>query len=146
VTASGEAPAERTAGAVSVLHAPGAGNKPPAEDLERIRNHALFKRPMGGRTRMVHHADLPHGRPGAITADACGAEGALGAVARDALPADEPPDGPAAGDCADRSPGDFRAAAGTVADTPDGNRSPNDHASCGHLRAGRVHRAVTAAV
>ncbi|WP_413755718.1 hypothetical protein [Streptomyces sp. MMBL 11-3] len=81
-----------TTDTVSVLYVHGAGNKPAAEDLKRAWDEDLFGKDMAGRTRMVHYADLLHRRPGTITADACGADGALAALVSDALTDGTAPD------------------------------------------------------
>jgi hypothetical protein len=71
--------------AVTVVYVHGAGNKPPPDELKRMWDQDLFRRDMGGRTRMAYYADLLHPRPGVIGADACTEDEALAALASRAV-------------------------------------------------------------
>lgn len=73
--------ASSTSGAQpTIVYVHGAGNKPPAEMLKRAWDNDLFHRDMGGQTIMAHYADLLHGRPGTIGADACSIDEALASL------------------------------------------------------------------
>ncbi|WP_221356160.1 GPI inositol-deacylase [Streptomyces beigongshangae] len=133
---------ELAADAVSVLYVHGAGNKPPADALKRAWDQDLFGRSMGGRTRMVHYADLLHGRPGVITADACGADGALAALVSDALSGGVPPGGPVAGETAGAS-GGSGAAPETGAGEPFGAMTAEQQAFALSLTISMAARAAS---
>ncbi|MEV0224460.1 hypothetical protein [Streptomyces sp. NPDC050704] len=98
----------------SVIYIHGAGNKPPADELKRAWDQDLFERDMGDRTRMVYYADLLHRRPAAISADACGADGALAALVADALVTDALVSGSVADDAEVSEEAEVREALGAM--------------------------------
>lgn len=67
-----------------VVYVHGAGNKPPAGDLERAWDLDLFGEELGEQTRMAYYADLLYPEPAAISADACAPQDVIAALVTDA--------------------------------------------------------------